>query len=1199
MRFLYTIFLLLLSLAIQAQTPTVLEPPAWTVDGINEVDNETVILRVFAPNKDYLYVVGDFNNWTQDESSLMNVSGDGNIYWIQLEDLNPGQEYRFQYHVYPDNIRVADVHAEKILDPWNDQWIPDSSYPGLIGFPFEHASDPVSVFQTGQTEYNWTDQNFQRPPQNELIVYELLIRDFVDGRTYDDVIDELPYLQNLGINAIELMPVSEFEGNESWGYNPSFYFAPDKYYGPKNELKRFINECHQRGIAVILDIAINHSFGLNPQVRMYFDGNANQPTAENPWFNQFPTHDFNVGYDYNHESPLTRDFCKRVLGYWLEEYHMDGFRLDLSKGFTQNVTIGDIGAWNSYDQSRVNILNDYANHCWWVSPGSYVILEHFANNDEETALSNAGMMLWGNLHEAYKQSQLGFMSDLSWASYQTRGHTYQNLITYMESHDEERLMFESLNYGNSFNGYDVKDLNTALARMELSYTFLMGIPGPKMTWQFGEMGYDESIELCPDGTYNSSCRVDNKPTHWEYLDVPERRKLYKVVRALNWLKREYDVFSTWNFNIDVWGHAKAIRLYGDNMNVVIIGNFDVATQSIIPGFPQTGTWYDYFTGASFSENDLNNAYQLAPGEYHIYTDVQLPVPDIDPNTPYITKEEGCTDPEALNYSATAEIDNNTCEYNITFRVDVSEESVSAQGIHIAGSFQGWDPAGTTMTENGDGTWSYTTNAVEGTVLQYRYINGNAWGAGESVPAGCGIPDGFGGYNRSWTVTTNEEIPLHCFSSCVECYQPQVLVTFRVNMIEESVAPEGVHIAGNFQGWSPGTTAMTDEGAGIWTYTTNFAEGESIEYKFINGIAWGQDESVPVECNQNNNRFHTVGAVDEVLDIVCFGSCSDCAAQSNPGCTDPTACNYDPVATEDDGSCNYDCLLGCTDPNACNYDGSATQDDGSCDYSCLGCTDSTACNYNPDATTNDGSCDYSCQGCTDPTACNYDNQATVDDGNCTYDCNAGCTDPNAENYDPVATTDNGSCLYLLTLLVDMSQETVPAEGVHVAGSFQGWDPSTTVMTDLGDGLWSYELSSIANESIQFKFINGNDWPQQEAVPIACGLDDGFGGVNRSLELLSAPVVYGPVCFSACIACEASGEIPGCTYPDALNYNSEATVEDGSCSFGPQFCGINTLWDPILQLCVGTESCLGDLNGDGLINSADLVAFLSVFGEECSE
>ncbi|MFM7618607.1 MAG: alpha-amylase family glycosyl hydrolase, partial [Bacteroidota bacterium] len=266
------------------------------------------------------------------------------------------------------------------------------------------TSEPVSVFQINPAAFNWTDQTFVRPAKSKLVVYELLVRDFLEDRSYQSLKDSLDYLENLGVTAIELMPINEFEGNNSWGYNPSFYFAPDKAYGTAEALKTFINEAHNRGIAVILDIALNHSFGQNPMVRMYFNPNAGdygQPTAENPWFNQTPKHDFNVGYDFNHESTRTRDFCKRVLAYWMNEFHVDGYRFDLSKGFTQNFTLGNIGDWGVYDQSRINILTDYYSHIQANEPGAYVILEHFANNDEESTLSSNGMMLWGNLNHEY------------------------------------------------------------------------------------------------------------------------------------------------------------------------------------------------------------------------------------------------------------------------------------------------------------------------------------------------------------------------------------------------------------------------------------------------------------------------------------------------------------------------------------------------------------------------------------------------------------------------------------------------------------------------------------------------------------------------------------------------------------------------------------------------------------------------------
>ena len=107
------------------------------------------------------------------------------------------------------------------------------------------------------------------------------------------------------------------------------------------------------------------------------------------------------------------------------------------------------------------------------------------------------------MHSEYLQATMGYGGDLSRAIHSNRGWNYPHLISYMESHDEERIMFTNLLYGNSYNGYDTKDFNTAIDRMKLAYTFLLLAPGPKMMWQFGELGYDYSIELCENGNLHS------------------------------------------------------------------------------------------------------------------------------------------------------------------------------------------------------------------------------------------------------------------------------------------------------------------------------------------------------------------------------------------------------------------------------------------------------------------------------------------------------------------------------------------------------------------------------------------------------------------------------------------------------------------------------------------------------------------------
>src|SRR4030042_1510320 len=383
--------------------PVTEEPlPAGVQDGINYVSGTTVTLSLFAPYKQFVYLIGDWKDWQVDALYYMKrdqVNTDSVHYWINLDGLNPGQEYTFQYLV-DGEIRIADPYTDKILDPWNDQYIPPTIYPNLKSYPFGKTYESVCIFQTDQNPYTWVySDTFQRPEKKDLVIYEMLLRDFLAQHDFMTLQDTLAYFKKLGINAIELMPCSEFEGNSSWGYNPSFYFAPDKYYGPKDDLKRFIDECHRHGIAVIQDIVLNHSYGQSPLVRLYWDEQNNRPSAQNPWYNQVsPNPVYSWGYDFDHESAATKIFVDRVNRYWLTEYRVDGFRFDFTKGFTN--TPGDGSA---YDAARITILQQMANQIWEVDTTVYVILEHFADNYEERVLAeySHGMMLWGNSNSNY------------------------------------------------------------------------------------------------------------------------------------------------------------------------------------------------------------------------------------------------------------------------------------------------------------------------------------------------------------------------------------------------------------------------------------------------------------------------------------------------------------------------------------------------------------------------------------------------------------------------------------------------------------------------------------------------------------------------------------------------------------------------------------------------------------------------------
>ena len=612
--------------------PNVIEAtvPNNMLDGINlnPNDNSTVTLVLYAPNKEYVNLIGSFNDWQRDDVNfLLKKDSAKNRFWIELTGLTAQTDYSYQYLV-DGQMRIADPYSTIILDENNDQYINQTTYPNLPSYPTGKTNHAVTLLRTGDTTFNWQTTNFQKPAKTDLVIYELLIRDFDALHSFDAVKTRLDYLQDMGINAIEFMPLMEFDGNESWGYNPSFHMALDKYYGNITAFKQLVDECHRRGIAVIIDVAFNHASGQNPYYRMWNTDNGGyggQASADSPFFNQTATHSYSVFNDFNHSKQDVNDYVKRVSQYWIDEYKIDGFRWDLTKGFTQNCSDTNETCTNAYQQDRVDILKEYSDDQWDIDPDFYIIFEHLGTNNEETQWVNyklgegKGIMIWGNHNYNYRQAAAGNNdeSDFSWISYKNRGWSVPANVSYMESHHEERLMVENLNNGKSTGGYNIKTLATGLDRMEMAGAFYFTVPGPKMIWQFGELGYDISI--------NQNGRTGNKPILWNYFEVKNRKDIYNTWSKLIELKLKYDIFETSDFIMDVasTNGLKKIQLTdvaaSEIQYINIIGNFGVTTQNINPVFQKTGTWYNVLNNnTTLNVTNVNNLISLNPGEFKVY-----------------------------------------------------------------------------------------------------------------------------------------------------------------------------------------------------------------------------------------------------------------------------------------------------------------------------------------------------------------------------------------------------------------------------------------------------------------------------------------------------------------------------------------------------------------------------------------------------
>jgi len=638
------------------RTPNVVDQdrPSDVKDGINYNGDGSVTLSLYAPSKNFVYALGDFTDWKIDSDFFMkrDMEDDGAHWWITVDGLSDGEQYDFQYFV-DGELRLADPFARKVRG-LGDASINDdyTVYPGLEPYPGGKTENFVSVLRPGREDFNFSE--FTPPDHDELVVYEMMLRDFLEQHSFATLTDTLDYLDRLGINAIELMPVSEFGSNSSWGYNPSFHFALDKSYGPEETLKQFVEEAHGRGIAVILDVVYNHITGQSPLVKLYGADNADNPFLESP-------QDCGPFNELDQGNPFIRNYIDRANAYWLEEFNVDGFRYDLAK------CLGGVGG-----------VKDIADHVWdTVAPDTYMIMEFFGSFQQEKEIANYrvdepeidGLMPWHKLNPEYNEASMGYVEPggifssniestyFGFVSENGENFNRPNLISYMESHDEQWLMHKNREFGRvSDDGtYRVPDLETALNRQKLVGAFFFPVPGPRMTLQFGELGFGYAEDEClreDDGS--DSCepqapgRTAPKPVRWEYRDPaqsPDRVRLYKTWQALLRLRDEYEVFSKPR-SIDnnaegIKMRAKegdivrCLRLEDETLDALIVGNFGVTprTKTVEVGanqgacsFTESTDWYNFFEDKTRQVGSSAQMLTLRPGEFRMYTSQSVAPP---------------------------------------------------------------------------------------------------------------------------------------------------------------------------------------------------------------------------------------------------------------------------------------------------------------------------------------------------------------------------------------------------------------------------------------------------------------------------------------------------------------------------------------------------------------------------------------------
>ncbi len=645
-------------------------PGGKVVQGPVANSDGSVTFAICAPGKQSVMLVGSWNDYALTSSANMNKTVEDGIdyFWTTITGLTPGTDYIY-YYIVDGTSAVGDPYARLVLDPYNDRYIPAHVFPNMPAYPSAHVSGtPVAVFNSQMDDYNWEVTDFKGVPQSDLIIYELLIRDFTgtEGQargegTVEGVISKLDYLSDLGINAIELLPIMEFNGNNSWGYNTNFYFAPDKAYGTPDDYRRLIDECHKRGIAVILDIVFNQSDGLHPWYMMY-------PIARNPFYNGSAPHAYSVLNDWNQDYAPVQQQWKDALKYWMTAYKVDGFRFDLVKGLGNNDSYGNTyypatNTWgtpsdantNRFNASRVARMKSLHAAMMEVNPDAYFINENLAGAQEENDMAADGEINWANINNESRQFAMGLSSNSSlnrfYAPLDSR--TWGSTVSYAESHDEERMA-----YAQSRNGVSGVKNNIPMSTRRLGAVAaqMLLAPGAHMIWQFQEFGADQTTK---NGSGNDT---SPKRVVWNYLKNPHRAGLKQSYLELCHLRADNpDMFGkdvTTKVDCSSWSGRSIVLTNGQKMIYLVVNPSTTAQSRIATSVDLSSNKYKLLS-CSYGVTPTPSATGviLPAGAYAVYgtadiAGVESPAVEAE-NTVNIYGANGCIVVEGDTYDVSA------------------------------------------------------------------------------------------------------------------------------------------------------------------------------------------------------------------------------------------------------------------------------------------------------------------------------------------------------------------------------------------------------------------------------------------------------------------------------------------------------------------------------------------------------------------